>query len=122
MGLVLGMRLHKGVKVFLTPMAMKSSTCMEGGRLVFCFLMRKMSFLPIARRCSIAGGGEGRRKGRREGGRDKMVSQYALRLHLHSQVLYLLLVFSEPQEQSDVTSVSWREKEEEEVERGGIVS
>ena len=51
-----------------------------------------------------------------------MVSQYALRLHLHSQVLYLLLVFSEPQEQSDVTSVSWREKEEEEVERGGIVS
>ena len=51
-----------------------------------------------------------------------MVSQYALGLHLHSQVLYLLLVFSEPQEQSDVTSVSWREKEEEEVERGGIVS
>ena len=50
-------------------MAMKSSTCMEGGRLVFCFLMRKMSFLPIARRCSIAGGGEEEERESGEGGR-----------------------------------------------------
>ena len=50
-------------------MAMKSSTCMEGGRLVFCFLMRKMSFLPIARRCSIAGGGEEEERESGEGGK-----------------------------------------------------
>ena len=34
--------------------AMKSSTCMEGGRLVFCFLVLNRSLLPLAMRCSIA--------------------------------------------------------------------
>ncbi len=37
--------------------AMKSSTCIEGGRLVFCFRILKMCLpLPIASRCSIARG------------------------------------------------------------------
>ena len=34
--------------------AMKSSTCMDGGRLVFCLRVRKRSLLPLAMRCSIA--------------------------------------------------------------------
>ena len=73
-GEMIRINLNYTVKALLTPMAMKSSTCMEGGRLVFCFLMRKMSFLPIAKRCSIAGGREGGREGggrgrERDGGR-----------------------------------------------------
>ena len=55
------------------PMAMKSSTCMDGGRLVFCFRNRKVSLpRPVACRIRIAevGGQEGRRDGRmREGWR-----------------------------------------------------
>ena len=67
-GEMIRINLNYTVKALLTPMAMKSSTCMEGGRLVFCFLMRKMSFLPIAKRCSIAGGGR-EEEGMRDGGR-----------------------------------------------------
>ena len=39
------------------PMAMKSSTCMEGGRLVFCFRNRKVSLpRPVACRIRMAEG------------------------------------------------------------------
>ena len=53
------------LKLFPTFAAMKSSTCMEGGRLVFCFLSLNMSLRGACNiRCCMAvhetegGGGE----------------------------------------------------------------